>query len=75
MSFIQKIDIGLQHRNATRIDIFQDLPSYIVHFLPTLMIWMFTIVLPLIISWTDRYLVGHWTRSSENHDIMKKTFW
>ena len=50
------------------------LPPWIANFLPTLMIWGFTALLPLLVSWSDRFL-GHWTRSEENHAIMKKTFW
>ena len=75
MTLLQKINIGLQQQNATHVEAFLDLPPTIVRFIPTLMIWMFTLLLPLLISWTDRYLVKHLTRSSENHDIMKKTFW
>ena len=51
-----------------------ELPAVIANFLPTLIILGFTSFLPLLVSWSDRFL-GHWTRSSENHAIMKKTFW
>jgi hypothetical protein len=51
-----------------------ELPAVIANFLPTLMILGFTAVLPVLVSWSDRFL-GHWTRSAENHAIMKKTFW
>eukprot|EP00095_Tigriopus_kingsejongensis_P008456 snap_masked-scaffold18_size714446-processed-gene-1.9 protein:Tk08456 transcript:snap_masked-scaffold18_size714446-processed-gene-1.9-mRNA-1 annotation:"hypothetical protein L798_12217" len=50
------------------------LPSGLVDFLPTIMLWGFTAFMPLLVSWSDRFL-GHWTRSAENHAIMKKTFW
>jgi len=50
------------------------LPSWITDFLPTLLIWSFTALLPVLVSWSDRFL-GHWTRSAENHSIMKKVFW
>ncbi len=50
------------------------LSSVVVDFLPTLMLWGFTALLPLLVAWSDRFL-GHWTRSEENHNIMKKTFW
>lgn len=50
------------------------LPSSLVDFLPTIMLWGFTAFMPLLVSWSDRFL-GHWTRSAENHAIMKKTFW
>lgn len=50
------------------------LPAALVEFIPTLMLWGFTAFMPLLVSWSDRFL-GHWTRSGENHAIMKKTFW
>ena len=75
LHLLQRINIELQQQNATDVETFLHLPSYIFNFFPTIMIWMFTILLPLLISWADRYLVKHPTRSSENHDIMKKTFW
>lgn len=53
---------------------FSDLPSLLTDFLPTLMIWTFTALLPVLVAYSDR-LLGHWTRSGENHAIMKKTFW
>ncbi len=51
-----------------------NLSSVIVDFLPTLMLLGFTALLPLLVAWSDRFL-GHWTRSEENHNIMKKSFW
>ena len=50
------------------------LPVWLTDFLPTLMLWTFTALLPVVIAWAD-LLVGHWTRSGQNHAIMKKTFW
>ena len=50
------------------------LPMWLTDFLPTLMLWTFTALLPVVIAWAD-LLVGHWTRSGQNHAIMKKTFW
>ena len=43
-------------------------------FVPTIMTLAFAAILPLTVSWSDRFL-GHRTRSEENHSIMKKTFW
>ena len=63
----EKINVGWL---ATELQ----LPSWIVDFLPTLMIWSFTALLPVLVAWSDRFL-GHWTRSAENHSIMKKVFW
>ena len=52
---------------------FRDVPSWLTDFLPTLMLWSFTALLPVVVGWAD-LLVGHETRSGENHAIMKKTF-
>ena len=53
---------------------FMDLPVWMTDFLPTLLIWTFTALLPVVVAYAD-LLVGHWTRSGQNHAIMKKTFW
>lgn len=50
------------------------LPAPIIDFLPTILLWSFTALLPLLVAYSDRWL-GHYTRSEENHNIMKKTFW
>ena len=50
------------------------LPEAVQSFIPTIIKLAFVSVLPLLVSWSDRFL-GHWTRSEENHSIMKKTFW
>eukprot|EP00092_Neocalanus_flemingeri_P009447 GFUD01010165.1.p1 GENE.GFUD01010165.1~~GFUD01010165.1.p1 ORF type:complete len:846 (+),score=190.82 GFUD01010165.1:77-2614(+) len=62
--------------NATDplLEPFRDLPAWMTDFLPTLMIWTFTALLPVVVAYAD-LLVGHWTRSGQNHAIMKKTFW
>jgi len=44
------------------------------HFTSTFLLWAFTTLLPFLVSKTDRWL-GRWTRSEENHSIMRKTFW
>lgn len=49
-------------------------PSWLAGFIPTVMTLAFSAILPLVVSWSDRFL-GHWFRSQENHSIMKKTFW
>jgi len=53
---------------------FRYLPVWLTDFLPTLMLWTFTALLPVVVAYAD-LLVGHWTRSGQNHAIMKKTFW
>jgi len=60
--------------NSTEIDDLLALPSWLTDFLPTLLLWTFTAVLPVLVAYSDR-LLGHWTRSGENHAVMKKTFW
>ena len=42
------------------------LPAPIIDFLPTVLLWSFTALLPLLVAYTDRWL-GHYTRSEENH--------
>lgn len=51
-----------------------ELPDLVSSFIPTLIKLAYVSILPLIVSWSDRYL-GHWTRSEENHSVMKKSFW
>jgi len=66
-----------QTGNSTSPDAYYDirsLPAWLTDFLPTLAIWSFTALLPVVVAYADR-LVGHKTRSGENHAIMKKTFW
>ena len=41
---------------------FRDVPSWLTDFLPTLMLWSFTALLPVLVGWAD-LLVGHSTRS------------
>jgi len=50
------------------------LSSLVTSFLPQLMIWSFTALLPVLVAYSDRWL-GHWYRSEENHSIMIKSFW
>merc|ERR1719427_2616678 len=60
--------------NPPLMEDFRYLPVWFTGFLPTLMIWTFTALLPVVVAYAD-LLVGHWTRSGRNHAIMKKTFW
>jgi hypothetical protein len=45
-----------------------------VQFLPTLILWIVSSLLPNIVYYSDYYLVGHWTRTAEHHAVMRKTF-
>ena len=42
-------------------------------FLPTLMLWTLSALLPIIVGYSD-WLMGHWRRSVENLWIMRKVF-
>ncbi|XP_052273053.1 calcium permeable stress-gated cation channel 1-like isoform X2 [Dreissena polymorpha] len=47
--------------------------AVLIQFLPTLLLWTFTALLPSVVAFADMF-VGHWTRSSEHHAVMQKTF-
>ncbi|GFS19654.1 CSC1-like protein 2 [Elysia marginata] len=47
--------------------------AYLVQFLPTLLLWILSALLPNIVYWSDR-LIGHWTKTGEHHSVMRKTF-
>ena len=49
------------------------LPVMLTDILPSLLLILFSWLLPVIIYYVDFY-VGHWTRSGQNHAIMIKTF-
>lgn len=42
-------------------------------FLPTLLLWTVAALLPVLVSYSDQWL-SHWTRSEQNHSVMRKTF-
>lgn len=45
----------------------------IMEFLPTLLLWSLTALMPIVVAYSESYL-SHWTRSRENYAIMTKTF-
>lgn len=45
----------------------------ISEFLPTLLLWTLAAVMPVIVSYSDKWL-SHWTRSKQNYSIMTKSF-
>ncbi|XP_035824906.1 CSC1-like protein 2 isoform X3 [Aplysia californica] len=47
--------------------------AYLVQFLPTLLLWIVSALLPNFVYWSDQ-LIGHWTKTAEHHAIMRKTF-
>ncbi|CAH1793257.1 unnamed protein product [Owenia fusiformis] len=48
--------------------------AFIVQFLPTVILWTFSALLPNLVYYAEYYLIGHWTRSGEHHAVMRKTF-
>uniref|UniRef100_T1IPX9 CSC1/OSCA1-like 7TM region domain-containing protein n=1 Tax=Strigamia maritima TaxID=126957 RepID=T1IPX9_STRMM len=55
------------------LDKLKNMNPLISEFAPTLMIWLMACVLPFIVRYSDQFL-RHWTRSAENHSIMRKSF-
>lgn len=47
--------------------------TLVTEFLPTLMMWSLTAIMPIIVAYSESWL-NHFTRSSENYAIMTKTF-
>ena len=54
-------------------DLNVSLPGYITDFLPTLMLWTLSALLPVLVAYSDWWL-SHWRRSVENLWIMRKVF-
>lgn len=49
-------------------------PSPLVtEFLPTLLLWSLTALMPILVGYSETFLY-HWTRSRENYAIMTKAF-
>lgn len=47
--------------------------SVLDKFLPTLLLWLFACLLPNVVYFVDPF-IGHWTRYSQHHAVMTKTF-
>ncbi|XP_072032157.1 LOW QUALITY PROTEIN: calcium permeable stress-gated cation channel 1-like [Amphiura filiformis] len=47
---------------------------FISQFLPTLLLWTFAALLPLLVVYSSYYFEFHWKRTTLNHTIMCKTF-
>lgn len=54
-------------------DKFKKISPLISEFLPTLLLWTLASLLPVIVTFSDKWL-SHWTRSKQNYSIMTKTF-
>ncbi|CAO1329711.1 unnamed protein product [Diamesa tonsa] len=47
--------------------------ALVTEFLPTLLLWSLTALMPVIVAFSESVL-AHWTRSRENYAVMTKTF-
>ncbi|XP_065347939.1 calcium permeable stress-gated cation channel 1 [Cloeon dipterum] len=54
-------------------DELQKMSPLLSEFLPTLLLWTVAALMPVLVSYSDQWL-SHWTRSKQNHSIMRKTF-
>ncbi|XP_037035822.1 calcium permeable stress-gated cation channel 1 [Bradysia coprophila] len=52
---------------------FNKVSPLISEFLPTLLMWTLSALMPVIVSFSDKWL-SHWTRSKQNYSIMTKSF-
>ncbi|XP_076068118.1 transmembrane protein 63 isoform X3 [Oratosquilla oratoria] len=55
------------------IDSITKLSPLVSEFLPTLLLWTMAALMPVMVAYSDQFM-SHWTRSSENHAVMRKTF-
>lgn len=51
----------------------QKVTPLVSEFLPTLMLWLLAALMPVAVSFSDKWL-SHWTRSRQNYSIMTKSF-
>lgn len=54
-------------------DTINKLSPLISEFLPTLLLWTLAALLPVVVTFSDKWL-SHWTRSKQNYSIMTKSF-
>lgn len=54
-------------------DVVSKVSPLISEFLPTLILWTLAALMPVIVSFSDKWL-SHWTRSKQNYSIMTKSF-
>lgn len=65
--------ISMANNNATDPNDINQSSPLVTEFLPTLMLWSLTAIMPIIVAYSESWL-SHWTRSRENYAIMTKTF-
>jgi len=71
MSVLETIPIF--NANDFAQDVKNNLPVYVTDFIPTLLLWTLSALLPVMVAYSDWWL-GHWRRSIENLWIMRKVF-
>lgn len=59
--------------NLFRYDVVKKVSPLVSEFLPTLLLWTLSALMPVIVSFSDKWL-SHWTRSKQNYSIMTKSF-
>ena len=66
-------NIAMARDNTTNPEDVTTQSPLITDFLPTLLLWSLTALMPIIVGYSE-WLLSHWTRSRENYAIMTKTF-
>lgn len=64
---------SMANSNATDPNEASQTSTLITEFLPTLLLWSLTALMPIVVAYSESWL-SHWTRSRENYAIMTKTF-
>lgn len=67
------VNLARAQSNSTDPDNVPSSSPLITEFLPTLLLWSLTALMPIVVAYSESFL-HHWTRSSENYAIMTKTF-
>lgn len=65
--------VNLLNSVAMARDNIYTLSPLISEFLPTLMLWILSILMPVIVAFSDKWM-SHYTKSKQNYSIMTKCF-